>query len=71
MRVKLVDVDSEIPNLALMKISAYHKERGNEVGFGIGDPSLRKSCPQQASSHTLRQPPCSARRDSCRRGRRY
>lgn len=38
MRVLLIDVDSTIPNLALMKISAYHKARGDEVGFGITDP---------------------------------
>ena len=31
MRVALYDVDSRIPNLALMKISAYHKMLGDEV----------------------------------------
>ena len=32
MRIGLVDVDGRIfPNLALMKISAYHKSRGDEV----------------------------------------
>lgn len=31
MKVLLVDADSTIPNLALMKLSAYHKERGDEV----------------------------------------
>ena len=38
MKVLLIDVDSTIPNLALMKISAYHKARGDEVGFNISDP---------------------------------
>ncbi len=38
MKIKLVDVDSKIPNLALMKISAYHKEQGDKVGFDIPDP---------------------------------
>ena len=38
MRVKLIDVDSTIPNLALMKLSAYHKAKGDEVGFNIEDP---------------------------------
>jgi len=32
-KIGLVDVDSKIPNLALMKISAYHKGRGDEVGW--------------------------------------
>jgi len=31
MKIGLVDVDSKIPNLALMKISAYHKSLGDEV----------------------------------------
>ena len=33
MKIALLDVDSKIPNLALMKISAYHKERGDEVSW--------------------------------------
>lgn len=31
MKVLLVDVDSKIPNLALMKLSAWHKARGDKV----------------------------------------
>jgi len=38
MRVSLIDVDSKIPNLALMKISAYHKQKGNIVGFNLKNP---------------------------------
>jgi hypothetical protein len=38
MKVLLIDYDSKIPNLALMKISAYEKSLGNEVGFNINDP---------------------------------
>lgn len=34
----LVDVDSKIPNLALMKISAWHKAGGDDVGFCIENP---------------------------------
>lgn len=34
MDVALLDVDSKIPNLALMKISAYHKQRGDRVKLG-------------------------------------
>ena len=33
MKVLLIDVDSKIPNLALMKISAYHKSVGDTVGI--------------------------------------
>lgn len=33
MKVLLIDVDSKIPNLALMKLSAFHKARGDTVGF--------------------------------------
>ena len=38
MRVLLIDIDSKIPNLALMKISAYHKKKCDIVGFDISDP---------------------------------
>ena len=31
-RILLIDVDSTIPNLALMKISTYHKTHGDNVG---------------------------------------
>ncbi len=34
----LIDVDSTIPNLALMKISAWKKSLGYEVGFNVNDP---------------------------------
>lgn len=37
-KILLIDVDSTIPNLALMKISAYEKSKGNQVGFNIADP---------------------------------
>ena len=31
MRIGLIDVDSKMPNLALMKLSAYHKSQGDSV----------------------------------------
>lgn len=31
MRVRLTDLDSKIPNLALMKLAAWHQKRGDEV----------------------------------------
>lgn len=37
-KVLLIDVDSTIPNLALMHISAWKKQLGYEVGFSIEDP---------------------------------
>lgn len=40
MKIGLIDVDSKIPNLALMKISAWHKTQGDEVKFY--DPLLDK-----------------------------
>ena len=38
MKIRLIDVDSKIPNLALMQISAYHKRQGDEVSFDVQDP---------------------------------
>lgn len=37
MDVCLIDVDSKIPNLALMKASTWHKQRGDTVKLGY-DP---------------------------------
>lgn len=37
MNVCLIDVDSKIPNLALMRISTHHKQRGDKVKLGY-DP---------------------------------
>lgn len=39
MRISLIDVDSTIPNLALMKLSAYHKKKGDVVGFKLSNPN--------------------------------
>lgn len=33
MRIGLIQVDGKMPNLALMKLSAYHKARGDQVFF--------------------------------------
>lgn len=33
MNIQLIDIDSKIPNFALMKISAYHKEKGDYVSL--------------------------------------
>jgi hypothetical protein len=33
MKVRITEIDGKLPNLALMRISAYHKENGDEVYF--------------------------------------
>lgn len=38
MRILLIDFDSKIPNLALMKLSASLKQQGHIVGFDVQDP---------------------------------
>lgn len=41
MRILLIDLDKStkgIPNLALTKISAYHKQKGDLVGFKVDNP---------------------------------
>ena len=42
MKVLLISADSrseaKLPNLALMKLSAYYKRRGDEVGFQVSNP---------------------------------
>jgi len=39
-RIRLVDIDSKIPNLALMQLSTYHKQQGDIVGFDVEDPDM-------------------------------
>lgn len=36
--IRLVDIDSLIPNLALMQLSAYHKHIGDKIGFDVENP---------------------------------
>lgn len=51
-RVLLVDIDSTIPNLALMKISAYYKKGGDTVGFNVDNPDRAYiSCIFQKNRH--------------------
>ena len=38
MKHLLIDVDSTMPNLALMQTSSYLKRKGHEVGFKVQDP---------------------------------
>ena len=40
MRVLLVRIDGKMPNLALMKLSAWHKARGDEVGLHVKNPDI-------------------------------
>lgn len=39
-RILLINVDSKIPNLALMKISNYYKLQNDKVGFNISNPDI-------------------------------
>lgn len=34
MKIGLIDYDGKLPNLALMKLSTYHKRRGDKIYFG-------------------------------------
>jgi hypothetical protein len=36
--IRLIDIDSRIPNLALMQLSAWHKSQGDNIGFDINNP---------------------------------
>jgi len=38
MKVLLVQIDGKMPNLALMKISSYHKRKGDRVGWAWANP---------------------------------
>ena len=54
MNVLLVDVDSKIPNIALMKIAAYHRSIGDNVGFNVSDPDkIYASCVFKKNRHKV------------------
>lgn len=36
-KILLIDIDSKLPNLALMKLSAHHKNKGDNVSFNNTD----------------------------------
>lgn len=48
MKVLLIDADSKIPNIALMKLSTYHKQRGDTVELLVLNlpyyPHKKRSC---------------------------
>lgn len=45
MKIGLIDVDGHnFQNLALMKLSAWHKQRGDTVEW-CNRPAIRKKCP--------------------------
>lgn len=55
MNVLLIDVDSKYPNLALMQISQYHKDRGDNVGFNISNPDkIYMSCIFKENAPTVK-----------------
>ena len=52
--ILLIDVDSKIPNLALMKVSNVYKAMGYEVGFNVSDPDyIYASCIFKKNKHKL------------------
>ena len=40
MKIKLIHIDGKMPNLALMKLAAWHKKKGDKVSFKISDPDI-------------------------------
>lgn len=52
MKTLLIDIDSTIPNLALMHISTWKKQMGYEVGFNVIDPDeVYASCIFHKNKH--------------------
>jgi hypothetical protein len=43
MRVLLLHLDGKLPNVALMRLSAHHKARGDEVTLRRAGPRWRRS----------------------------
>lgn len=51
MKIGLIDLDSKIPNLALMKISAYHRAMGDVVSLGERGELTYISCVFSKNKH--------------------
>ncbi|TCU34077.1 radical SAM protein [Rhizobium azibense] len=43
MIIRLTQLDGKLPNLALMKLAAWHRSRGDEVRFFVGDRGAERS----------------------------
>lgn len=43
MHVRLTQLDGKLPNLALMKLAAWHRSRGDEIHFYVGDRGAERS----------------------------
>ena len=41
MKILLIQMDGKMPNLALLKLSRFHKDRNNEVRLEIYDPKIK------------------------------
>jgi hypothetical protein len=52
MKIGLVNVDSKIPNLALMKLSAWHKSKGDDVKWWNAFESFEKIYASKIFTHT-------------------
>ena len=52
MRIGLINIDSKIPNLALMKVSAYHKAKGDSVSWFNAFESYDKVYSSKVFSYT-------------------
>ena len=65
-RIGLADADSRnFPNLALMKLSAWHKARGDVVDWAAGLRAVRpRVCQQNLHVHAGRLHPVQCRRKS-------
>mgnify|MGYP001597722940 CR=1 FL=1 len=55
MKIRLINIDSKIPNLALMKLSAWHKREGDTVGFGVVCPDRVYASSVFSKSRLLRR----------------
>lgn len=57
MKVRIQQLDGRLPNLALMRLAAYHESLGNEITFGQGEEThnLFEPTPDQVFASTIFQ----------------
>jgi ribosomal protein L37AE/L43A len=47
MRIRITHIDGKLPNLALMRLAHFHRQRGDEIYFSKSiTPQLFEQCPE-------------------------
>ena len=57
MIVRLTQIDGDLPNIALMRLAAWHRSQGHEIQWRHGVPLRRSSSTPASSAARVRKTP--------------